>query len=146
MYFTFQKHNELLHLGDSGYPLEPWLITQFTNVAENSAEDHFNVEHRKIRNCIERTNGVLKLRWRCLLAERTLRYQPEVTTPFVNVCVALHNICIARKIADPNLNDPNNRLLLDRSKFVMPSTIIPVIENSLFTKGQNIRNRLMRHL
>lgn len=133
--------------GDSGYPLEPWLMKPYEDPA-NSLEERFNTEHRKIRNCIERTNGVLKLRWRCLLGERTMRYQPETATSFVNICCALHNLCRRRNIADPNMNDPKDQALLDRANLVLPSTNqpAPITTNPLLIKGHNIRNRLMRHL
>lgn len=123
-------------------------MTQYED-PENSSEERFNTEHRKIRNCIERANGVLKLRWRCLLGERTMRYQPEIATSFVNICCALHNLCRSRNIADPNINDPKDQALLDRANLVLPSTNLhqPAITgNPLFNKGQNIRNRLIRHL
>lgn len=43
---------------------------------------------------MERTFGLLKMRFRCLLKERTLRYTPEKASKFLKVCAALHNLCI----------------------------------------------------
>lgn len=117
---------------------------QYDDPEENSAEERFNAKHRKIRNCIERTNGVLKLRYRCLLGERTLRYQPEIVASFTNVCCALHNICRSRKIKDPDLNDPKNQRLLERSTVVLPFAV--AVENTLFARGKATRNRLLRHI
>lgn len=80
--------------GDSGYPLEPWIITPYRSATERSAEARFNTKHSKTRNCIERCIGVLKARFRCLLSSRELHYTPEKACQIMNVCCMLHNICI----------------------------------------------------
>uniref|UniRef100_A0A8C5DII3 Putative nuclease HARBI1 n=1 Tax=Gouania willdenowi TaxID=441366 RepID=A0A8C5DII3_GOUWI len=55
-------------LGDSAYPLLPWLMTPF--LAPNTPEQaHFNTAHSKTRCAIERLHGVLKRRF----ASGTLR-------------------------------------------------------------------------
>lgn len=77
-------------LGDSGYPLEKWLIVPFKEPTE--PEKIFNNKHAKARNPIERCNGVLKGVFRCLTKERKLRYEPSKVIKIVNVCCALHNI------------------------------------------------------
>lgn len=53
------------------------------------------MRHASARNCIERCNGVLKSRFRCLSGERQLRYSPEYVGVVTTVCAILHNICIA---------------------------------------------------
>lgn len=85
-------------IGDSGYPLQPWLMTPFHNPAQNSPESRFNDAHIRTRNCIERCNGVLKSRFRCLLKERVLRYSPERVGKIVNSCAILHNMCVAANL------------------------------------------------
>ena len=84
-------------LGDSGYPLEPWLITPFKN-SLTEYQRQFNYMHAKGRNPIEKCNGVLKGVFRCLLGESKLRYQPKKVVKIINVCCALHNMRIFYKI------------------------------------------------
>lgn len=80
-------------LGDSGYPLEPWLITPY-RVSDDQSKIAFNQVHSKARSIVERAICVLKGRWRILLEERKPRYLPVKLAKVVNVCAALHNICI----------------------------------------------------
>ncbi|RVE51570.1 hypothetical protein evm_003702 [Chilo suppressalis] len=62
-----------------------------------SPEDHYTNSHVQTRNVIERCFGVLKTRFRCLLAHRTMHYTPEKAGKIVNACVVLHNlICDSR--------------------------------------------------
>lgn len=79
--------------GDSGYPLEPWLLTPYRATSEGSREARFNSLHSKTRNVIERCIGILKSRFRCLLGARSLHYAPKKATQIINICAMLHNIC-----------------------------------------------------
>lgn len=85
-------------LGDSGYPLEPWLLTPYRNPQEGSMESHFNDIHSQARCVVERTIGILKARWKILCHDKLSRYLPEKIASFTNVCAALHNICIHFKV------------------------------------------------
>ncbi|XP_065366236.1 putative nuclease HARBI1 [Calliphora vicina] len=95
-------------LGDAGYPLEPFLITPFRSAAEGTPESRFNHIHSQTRNVVERTIGVLKNRFRCILGARQLHYSPKVAAKITNVCAALHNICIYYKMDLPEINIENN--------------------------------------
>lgn len=81
-------------LGDSGYPLEPWLMTPYRNPPPGSAASNFNFVHAQARSNVEQSIGMLKGRWRILMEERKSRYSPEKVATIINVCAALHNICI----------------------------------------------------
>nr|CAI5823755.1 unnamed protein product [Callosobruchus analis] len=122
-------------IGDSGYPLQPWLMTPFHNPPQNTPEFRYNAAHIRARNCIERCNGVLKSRFRCLLKERVLRYSPERVGRIVNSCAVLHNICIAA-----NLD-------LDVEEVVEDEVNNEVYENNLqeniFRQGQATRGHLV---
>lgn len=91
--FNNGDHNTWL-LGDSGYPQQPWLMTPVLNAQNGSAEERYNVRHASARNCVERCFGVLKGRFRCLLGERKLRYNPNKVSSIIVACAVLHNICI----------------------------------------------------
>ncbi|XP_017473864.1 PREDICTED: putative nuclease HARBI1 [Rhagoletis zephyria] len=94
------KRNTWL-LGDAGYALEPYLMTPFRASTNNTPKSNYNSVHAKARNIVERTFGVLKNRFRCLLSALQLHYDPHKATVIANVCAALHNICI--EYGAPNL-------------------------------------------
>lgn len=52
---TFQNKNRWF-LGDSGYPLEPWLLTPFRN-PQGLGEIRFNRRHKQMRSLIEKVIG-----------------------------------------------------------------------------------------
>ncbi|XP_072143543.1 putative nuclease HARBI1 [Dermacentor andersoni] len=82
-------------LGDSGYPLEPWLLVPVPGShAGTSSEGHYNQEHASMRNVVERCIGVLKSKFRCLQRFRTLLYSPDRAARIIYACVALHNIAL----------------------------------------------------
>lgn len=83
-------------LGDSGYPLEPWLMTPVNGRAEDVHIRNYNIAHRSLRNVVERLFGVMKARFRCCFGERALHYKPEKAGRIINACAILHNICINR--------------------------------------------------
>lgn len=92
----------LKFLGDSGYLLEPWLMTPLLQAQSNS-ELLYNRKHSQARSIIEQCNGLLKNRWRCLLKHRMLHYHPEVASNIVVSCVVLHNMCIHHKIGESDI-------------------------------------------
>lgn len=87
--------------GDSGYPLEPWLLTPLVNPS-TAPEQRYNNAHARTRNCVERMFGVLKSRFRCLgCCGATLEYTPEKACKLITAAAVLHNICMRRGVALP---------------------------------------------
>ncbi|KAH9635609.1 hypothetical protein HF086_012278 [Spodoptera exigua] len=57
-----------LFLGYSGYPLRRYMMTPVTDVTPDTPEAHYTSVHVRTRNNVERTIGLLKARFRCLLS------------------------------------------------------------------------------
>ncbi|XP_063838174.1 putative nuclease HARBI1 [Ostrinia nubilalis] len=91
-------------LGDSGYAQREWMMTPILQAAPDSPEAHYTDLHCSTRNTVERCIGVLKARWRCLLAHRTLHYDPVKAGKIVNACIVLHNMCNRARIEVPTLD------------------------------------------
>ncbi|XP_058840830.1 putative nuclease HARBI1 [Topomyia yanbarensis] len=90
--------------GDAGYPLTPFLITPFrTGSSTTDRQTRFNEVHSKTRITVERSIGMAKNTFRCLLGARQLYYKPEKATQIVNVC----NLRIKHKMDydEPELQD-----------------------------------------
>ncbi|XP_053662813.1 putative nuclease HARBI1 [Anopheles marshallii] len=89
-------------LADAAYPSKPWLVTPKRNPAPDTPEAAFNKNHAMGREIVERTIGLLKNRFRCLLGARQLHYTPIKAAQITNVCCALHNMCIAHNLDGPS--------------------------------------------
>ncbi|KAJ8909786.1 hypothetical protein NQ315_011196 [Exocentrus adspersus] len=125
-------------LGDSGYPLQPWLMTPFEDPAPNTPEANYNVAHKITRSTIERCIGVLKARFRCIMGERKLRYAPEKVGNIIYACGILHNMCIRAAIPVERVEE---NILADELNAV-PNH--PVVGNIL-NEGRQIRAEIVNH-
>lgn len=109
-------------------------MTPFRMPSSGSDESRYNTIHSKTRNIVERTIGVLKNTFRCLLSSRGLHYRPSKATKIVNVCCALYNINREFKAAFPE----------------EPSDVQDVNSNntpaSNIGNARDIRNNLMRRM
>lgn len=76
------------------------MLTPIREVQPNTPEERFNNRLKSARNLIERCNGVLKNRFRCLLKHRVLHYSPQKAGLIINACVCLHNMCIENNVPE----------------------------------------------
>ncbi|XP_018786952.1 PREDICTED: putative nuclease HARBI1 [Bactrocera latifrons] len=114
-------------IGDSGYPLEPWLLAPYRNAEENSLESLHNEKFTKAKSIIERVFGILKSRFR-------LQYAPKKVVKILNVCCALHNICLIYNVEAPTVIEINE----ERSNLALPN----VDQNEFSRIAQTIRDRI----
>lgn len=100
MFITFRQF-----LGDSGYGLQPWLLTPIVDADENTPEGRYTRGHILARNSIERCIGLLKQRFRCLIHHRVLHYNPIKAGKIIYTCAVLHNLANAEGIEPPDLDE-----------------------------------------
>ncbi|XP_060800801.1 putative nuclease HARBI1 [Amyelois transitella] len=134
-------------LGDSGYPLRKFLMTPVVNALPETPEGHYTNVHVRARNVIERTIGLLKSRFRCLLAHRVLHYKPQVAASIVNACVILHNICNKANLPAPEISDADSSQEAQMQPAnLAEDTVSSSQNNQALQQGVAIRNDLIRRL
>lgn len=85
-------NNYLIFSGDSGYRIEPWLITPLLD-PQTRSEIRFNSSHKSTRCKVENCIGLMKNVFRCLsLSGGVLQYDPEKVCKFITAVSVLHNI------------------------------------------------------
>ncbi|CAM4587029.1 unnamed protein product [Lepidochelys kempii] len=96
IYFPEQKitvgdvEMPIVILGDTAYPLMPWLMKPYTGTLDSS-KALFNYRLSKCRMVVECAFGHLKGRWRSLLTDSDLS---ETNIPIViAACCVCHNLC-----------------------------------------------------
>ena len=89
--FPAPYHGHLI--GDSGYPLRPFLLTPYPH-AVTVSEQRYNQALQVTRVKIENTFGVLKNRWGGL--HSGLRCCPDRAAQITTVCAMLHNFAMER--------------------------------------------------
>lgn len=100
------KPGEFL-LGDSSYPLEPWLLTPIPgHPPAHTAEGRYNAAHAGMWNVVRYCIKLLKSRFHCLQRCHALQYEPEPAADIVAACAALHNL---------SLDDEDESLYIDES-------------------------------
>ena len=79
-------------VGDSTYPLPPWLQKPYPEGTRDPGEIRFNKVLSSARVVVECAFGILKSRWRILHAieERNI----AAVSKIIVACAVLHNFCI----------------------------------------------------
>ncbi|CAL1672498.1 unnamed protein product [Lasius platythorax] len=126
-------------ISDSGYGLEPWLLTPYANFEEGSPEEQYNMMHKSTRNVIERTNGILKSRFCCLSRHCVLNYHPAKAAYIIYSCAVLHNIAIRAKFHLDDYDEINENYEIDENdELAHPNP--DVNEDIHVHAGRRIRN------
>nr|CAD7451684.1 unnamed protein product [Timema bartmani] len=104
-----------------------------------SPESLYNSTHSSTRNVIERCNGLLKGRFRCLLKHRVLHYSPEKASRIINACAVLLNMCIKENVPLYDEIPLNDQLEMDMNENQHPERL-----GNLLAGGRRVRDRLLR--
>ncbi|XP_063887842.1 putative nuclease HARBI1 isoform X2 [Scylla paramamosain] len=108
--FTDGRFGDSVLLGDSSFPLEPFLMTPVRR-PKTTGEHAYNISHEETCTVMEQTLGTLKSRFRCLHESGgTLKYNPVKCAYITVACMYLHNICVEKGV-------PLNGPLLDSDGF-----------------------------
>ena len=92
-------------LGDSAYPLRPWILTTFTNPVTRP-QRRYNSAHCKTRVRVEQMFGIWKSRFRCVhKSGGCMMFRPERCVVIIVATAILHNICIDRRLPAPEVDD-----------------------------------------
>lgn len=97
-------------VGDGGYACRRYMLTPLANPT-TTAEKAYNNAQVLARNCIERTNGILKRRFPAL--RYGMRLKLERTLEVIVATVVLHNIAVLVGDEEPD-DDKELEALVDR--------------------------------
>ncbi|KAG0421029.1 hypothetical protein HPB47_003068 [Ixodes persulcatus] len=137
----FLREDECL-LGDSGYPLEQWLLNPVpVNPAVGSDEARFNQAHRSTRSVVERCIGMFKNRFRCLQRCRTLHNDPIRSCNIVTACSILHNACLYINAPEPTPEPEPVAVVEPESSDLSDSDSDDLLTGSLHDRGMVVRQR-----
>ena len=106
--FERGEMGDSLLIGDSGYPIRPFLLTKLS-IALTRAEQLYNESIIRTRNCIERSFGVYKRRFPILSVGININVS-KVESVVVATAV-LHNIAIDLNEIVPNISTEMENLI-----------------------------------
>ncbi|KAE9542666.1 hypothetical protein AGLY_002577 [Aphis glycines] len=125
------------------------LVTMVINTDQNplnEKEELFNTKQMRARSLIERCNGLLKMRFRCLLKHRVLHYAPEKATAIINACVVLHNMRIIYKESNPDPEVVNDGVEIDLGMYEHDNGMSQMINvNNDLNNGRRVRASVVQH-
>ncbi|XP_062384609.1 putative nuclease HARBI1 [Sardina pilchardus] len=125
-------------LGDSGYPLHPYLLTPVLQPA-TPAEHRHNEAHASTRNIVERAIGIWKQRFRCIShSSGGLQLAPDKCCSVIVATALLHNLAV---LANAPL--PEEGLLLED---VAGPPEVPPEPGRPHAAGTETRRRLINNL
>lgn len=131
--------------GDSAYNLSPWLMKVIpNNLNMRNEERQFNRNVRSVRGIVERVIGVLKMRFRCILGERQLRYNETKVGKIVYACATLHNFLIFNSFDIMHgVNVHQLNVEIDRQEIPNANYVINIVNDQRV--ATNRRNELIQY-
>ncbi|CAH1997553.1 unnamed protein product [Acanthoscelides obtectus] len=133
-------------LGDSGYPLQPWLLTPILATRANTPEAHYNSIHINTRNVVERGFGIWKARFRCLRKDRVLHYSHDTSGMIIYACAVLHNICRIYNAEQEYEDNGDSHDNTDQTTDSSHPDDAAIPSNDFLTEGRFIRQQLVNQL
>lgn len=122
-------------LADKAYTIQPCIMVPYRNNGHLRPEEtRYNDIHSSSQMVIERTNGLLKGRFRSLL-EKLPFTRTDLIPYYVLACCVLHNICLSMG----DLVD--TPIILDEN---LPMEPLDIINNDLRMAGLQKRERIYR--
>ncbi|KAH1028502.1 hypothetical protein HUJ05_001857, partial [Dendroctonus ponderosae] len=103
-YMHIWKQNRVAGIVESVYRQNTSNVFYLLGYSVNVAEERFDSRIKAVRSGIEKCNGVLKNRFRCLLKHRVLHYRPDRAGKIINACVVLHNMCVKTNMSETEEN------------------------------------------
>lgn len=118
-------------------------MKKFENDDLNDEQRNFNRRILQTRQIVERSIGVLKMRWRCILGERKLRYSPTKIGHIIISCATLHNYLIANRF--DVLHGIDHQVLNNLMNHQINVNVVPP-QDPIREVAQNKRNQLAAFL
>lgn len=139
--FSTADRQKFWLLGDEGYPLMPFLIT-VSNEGNTEQHKEFYRRHKIIRSHVERTIGILKNRFRCIIGEKKLHYGPLRSAKIINAVAVLHNFLILNEFED-EFNEFDEEQTTTNPENIRTSLLA---NNPFLQAGRQVRERIINTL
>lgn len=125
-------------VGDSGYPLLPFLMTPFIGNNLTLNQTIYNDIVVSARSLVERTIGLLKVRFRCTMGERQLRYHETKVSKIIVTCATLHNFLLLNGFEMFHDIDENDLRNVNNNQ-------VPIVAPNLYLNANRVAGEYRRN-
>jgi len=135
-------------VGDGGYACQRYMLTPLNNPT-TAGDRSYNRAQVLARNCIERTNGMLKRRFPAL--KYGLRLQLANSFPVIVATVVLHNIVVTLGEEEPEADLEFDRFIAERRHEIFSSVsdagdVVPTSTASGYPGATGVRQALINNV